>query len=55
MVDHLEDVIPGQQLVLVEPAADATALERVVQPACEGLVRVAIRDEAGVELNRLHG
>ncbi len=47
------DVITGKKLVLVEPAADPLALELVVKPSCEGLVHVAVTDEAGVELDWL--
>jgi hypothetical protein len=45
------DVVAGQELVIVEPAANASPLECVVQAAGEGLIGVAVRDEAGVELD----
>jgi hypothetical protein len=43
--------VPGQHLVLVEPAADASTLERIVEPAGEWCVGLAVADEAGIELN----
>jgi hypothetical protein len=40
-------------LVFVQPAADAAALERIVKSPGEGLVGVAIADEAGVKFHGL--
>jgi hypothetical protein len=43
---------PGNNLVFIKPASDVSALERVVKAACEGLVRVAVAEEARIETNR---
>jgi hypothetical protein len=53
---HLRvDIVPREELMLVEPAADAPPLQGVVEAAGEGLVGVAVGDEAGVEVERLAG
>ena len=50
------DVLAGQELMFVEPAADAARLELVMQPTGKGLVGMAVADEAGIVLDGLdHG
>ena len=41
--------------MFIEPAANTTALEGVMQPAGEGGILAAVADEAGVELDRAVG
>src|SRR5271157_5228106 len=50
-VHLLVDVVAGQHLLFVQPAANAAALQRIVQAAGKQLVLVAVADEAGVELD----
>jgi hypothetical protein len=42
-------IVAGQQLVLVQPAADALALKPVMQQTGKCLILVAVADEAGRE------
>jgi hypothetical protein len=52
LVNPLVDVIVGEQLLLIEPAADAATLEFVVQMPRKWLVGMAVADETREELDR---
>jgi hypothetical protein len=39
-------IVAGQHLMLIQPAADGLALEAVMQETCIGSVLVALADEA---------
>lgn len=50
-IDLLVDVVARQELLLIHPTTDAASLELVVQPSREGVVSMAVADEARAELN----
>src|ERR1019366_20681 len=50
-VNLFVDVVTRQHLLLVQPAAYAAALQRIVQTAGKQLVLMAVADEAGVEVD----
>jgi hypothetical protein len=47
------DVVAGSELLFIEPAANSTALQGIVEPPGKGLVCVVLADETRIELNRL--
>jgi hypothetical protein len=52
-IDLIVDRVAGEQLVLVEPAANTPALQRVVEAAGKGWVGVAVGDDHSGVVDRL--
>src|SRR4051812_46551777 len=50
-VDLLIQVIAGEELLFIKPAADTMLLKRVVQAAGEGLIFVTVANKAGIILH----
>ena len=53
-IDRIGDVVPREDVLLVEPHPNAHRLEVIVEPPGERFVLPAVRDEAGVKVDRAH-